>query len=84
MSQLSTPRIGPAMITAAWFADSHPGCTQQQASLAVGPNGSNYYGSRTVQRAMGAGLIDGGWDGRRYHLTITDKGRQAVRRAWGL
>jgi hypothetical protein len=57
MTSTKAPRIGPAMTAAAEYVASHPGCTQQQAAIAIGPNGSHAYGSRAVQRALRAGLI---------------------------
>lgn len=62
---MSVPRIGPAMRRAAEYVAAHPGCTQQEAALATGPNGSHAYGARAVQRAMRAGLLYD--DGARRH-----------------
>lgn len=39
------------------YVRANPGCTQQQAAIAVGPHGSHAYGVRAVKRALAAGLI---------------------------
>lgn len=55
------PRVGPAMlrvqrIVAEANAVNSP-VTMAQVARLVGPNGSQKYGYRTVQRAIDAGLI---------------------------
>lgn len=50
-------RIGPQMEAARDYVKHHPGCTQQEVAIAIGPHGSHQYGSRVVQRALAAGLI---------------------------
>lgn len=66
-------RIGPQMQAAREYVARHPGCTKHEVSLAIGPHGSNSYGWRAVQRALGAGLIEhrNGPDARRYYLYPT-------------
>jgi hypothetical protein len=64
-STAKAPRIGFKMTAAAEYVASHPGCTQQECAIAIGPNGSHAYGSRAVQRALRAGLIYD--DGQRRH-----------------
>ena len=57
----TTPRVGPAMlrvqrIVAEANAVNSP-VTMTQVARLVGPNGSQKYGYRTVQRAIDAGLV---------------------------
>lgn len=70
METTTSKRIGPKMILVRDYVAKNPGCTKHEVSLWVGPNGSNNYGWRTVQRALGAGLIrfEPGPDSRRYYL----------------
>ncbi len=56
------------MQLAAEYVAAHPGCTQQEAALAIGPNGSNRYGSYALRRAEKAGLIRYTGDQRGYAL----------------
>ncbi len=62
-------RIGRKMQAAQDFVAANPGCTKQEVSLAVGPNGSNAYGYAIVQRAIKAGLIEAAQGRRGYSLT---------------
>ena len=71
-------RIGPKMTEAAEYVAAHPGCTQQQASIAVGPNHSHGFGSRVVRRAQKAGLLRYEGDIRGYRLYVTAEGREAI------
>jgi hypothetical protein len=61
-------RIGPKMWDAYNYVRSHPDCTKCQVSVAIGPNGSNYYGWRCVDRAIKAGLIKAIKSGNKYQL----------------
>ena len=64
--------VGPQMAAAAAYVAAHPGCTKQAVSLAIGPHGSNAYGWRAVQRAIGAGLIVAGErPGKRWAYALT-------------
>jgi hypothetical protein len=59
---------------AAWaYVREHPGCPILPVAEAVGPNGSRFYGYRTVHRAISAGLLTAargprGW----YSLTAEE------------
>jgi hypothetical protein len=57
MTTTKAKRIGFRMALAAQYVTDNPGCTKLEVSLAVGPHGSNAYGSRIVERAINAGLI---------------------------
>jgi len=50
-------KIGFRMKMAAEYVARHPGCTQQEAALAIGPNGSHRFGVAALRRAERAGLI---------------------------
>jgi len=50
-------RIGFRMQMAAEYVARHPGCTQQEAALAIGPRGSHRFGVEALRRAERAGLI---------------------------
>lgn len=57
MSDSGTLRIGPRMMAAYEYVKAHPGCTKYEASKAIGPHGSNFYGWRAVNRAIAANMI---------------------------
>lgn len=61
-------RIGFRMQLAAEYVARHPGCTQQEAALAIGPNGSHRFGVAALRRAERAGLIRYEGDQRGYAL----------------
>lgn len=67
-------RIGPQMISAVRFVEAHPGCRQYEVAQAVGPHGSNGFGTRIVRRAEAAGLIRYEDGPRAYRLFATDAG----------
>ena len=50
-------RIGPMMKAAQDYARHNPGCPKVAIAKFVGPHGSTGYGTRTVERAIAAGLI---------------------------
>lgn len=62
--------IGPKMQQVIEYVRANPGCPKIDAAREVGPNGSLYYGYRTVNRAIARGLIQAKRrpDGR-YELT---------------
>jgi hypothetical protein len=72
------------MLQAAAYVYTHPGCTKHEASLAVGPHGSNAFGWRSVNRAIAAELIEdrapGSWT---YRLYATAAGEALVDRERG-
>lgn len=61
------------------YVAAHPGCTNQQASVAVGPNGSHAYGDRVVKRCYRRGFIvsrnAGDPKARAYAWELTGIGR---------
>lgn len=61
-------RIGPKMLATYEYVRLHRGCSQYEVSKAVGPHGSNFYGWRTVQRALAANMITAVKVGGRYRL----------------
>jgi hypothetical protein len=63
-----TPRIGPRMEQVAAFVRRHPGCTKREAAAWVGPRGSLFWGYKSVNRAIRAGLVKCEGDRRRYAL----------------
>lgn len=74
-------RVGDRMLAAAEYVAANPGCTKSEVSVWVGPHGSNAFGWRIVQRAIGAGLVNAGQHPRRsdaYALTVTNRGAWAV------
>lgn len=57
------------MRAAADYVAAHPGCPKLPVARAVGPHGSTQFGYRSVDRAIGAGLIVARGDGwTRYRL----------------
>jgi len=50
-------RFGPQMRIAQEITKHNPGIIQVHLAKRVGPNGSNYYGTRIVHRALVNGLL---------------------------
>ena len=72
------PWTGPVMFDVLRYVAAHPGCTNQQVAVAVGPNGSHAYGDRAVKRCYRRALIrsrDTGGPGHAYAWELTGFGR---------
>ena len=52
MNTSRTPRVGYTMFNVLLYVAEHPSCTQQAAAIYAGPNGSQGYGARSVQRCL--------------------------------
>lgn len=76
MNTSRTPRVGYTMFNVLLYVAEHPSCTQQAAAIYAGPNGSQGYGARSVQRCLTAGLIedDRSRGKRGYSLRLTEAG----------
>jgi len=58
----------PRMRQAYEYVQRNPGCTKYEVQRAVGPHGSLFYGWRTLNRAIAAGLILAVPHGTRFML----------------
>ena len=57
------------------YVGKHPGCTQSELTRALGLDWG--YSQRTVTRLVQDGFLQKEKTGRAYHLSLSEKGRQA-------